>query len=423
ALEKALSALQETLEKALDGAKTPKEKIEKMNQVLLKDREVSYISNKYWRDSTLAASLLRNKGNCLATSTLYAVVGQRLGLPVKAVLTPNHAFARWDGEGMRINIETTDRGRELPDTHYHGQTPWILGDDVLLGYGRSLTDAKFSAVLHRYAASHLRQTRRPDQALEMLEKAKALWPENPDFDLLRLDILYHGLGRHREALEGFQRIANQGPGSESRVRAILGLSAHLQGLNRHDQALRLLRNAYGRAPKYIQSSVLSRMADSYRTLRRFDEALMAQELSTILEGREGDYTGLAIYYKNAGKMDDAIRCLQISMKRNPENWNTRLILAGYLIRAKRDEEGWRVFATVEKPRVNLVHYYTNVAWFYGSVGKKKEFLEALDQALNLSRTPGILDYIRQEVDFDAYRKDGEFKALVAKHEKRLLGKK
>jgi tetratricopeptide (TPR) repeat protein len=240
---------------------------------------------------------------------------------------------------------------------------------------------------------------------------------------MRLDILYHGLGRHGEALEGFRRLAARGPGHEVRVRALLGLSRHLQGTNRHDHALGLLRSAYGRAPRYLQSPVLSAMADSYRTLRRFDEALMAQELATILDGPEGDYTGLAIFYKNAGKLDDAVRCLRVSLKRNPENWNTRLILAGYLIRAKRAEEGWRVFATVKKPRVNLLHYHTNVAWFYGSVGKKKEFLEALDRALTLSRTPGILDYIRQEVDFDRYREDEEFKVLVAKHEKRLLGRK
>ena len=105
-----------------------------------------------------------------------------------------------------------------------------------------------------------------------------------------------------------------------------------------------------------------------------------------------------------------------------ESWNTRLILAGYLRRAGHDEEGWREFAKVEAPRTDRAFYETNMAWFHGSVGRKKEFIEHLEKALSLSRTPGILNYIGTEVDFDRYRQDPDFHAVVEKHRRRLLGR-
>lgn len=183
----------------------------------------------------------------------------------------------------------------------------------------------------------------------------------------------------------------------------------------------MLRPAYGMAPKYLQARILSLMASCYRTQRRFGEALQCQELSTVLEGEAEDYTGLAIYYKNADRLDDAIWALEQSLAKNPENWNTRLILAGYMIRAGREEDGWKMKETVEAPRVEVEFFETNMAWFYGSVGKKAEFLEHLGKALDLSQSAHILSYIETEVDFDRYREDPDFRALVEKHRRRLMG--
>src|SRR6185295_10325725 len=66
----------------VEKVNAPREKIAALNKVLLEDRQVSYLSNLYWRDATLAASLMRKHGNCLSTSTLYMVVGEALKLPI-----------------------------------------------------------------------------------------------------------------------------------------------------------------------------------------------------------------------------------------------------------------------------------------------------------------------------------------------------
>jgi len=422
AMKKALDALVAACKARLGDVKEPAKVVAVLNAVLLKDRQVTYISNKYWRDSTLSASLLRGRGNCLSTTTLYVVIAQRLSLPIHAVVVPHHAFARYDDGKTRINIETTRQGATQTDEDYQERHPWYPRDEKFFGYNRSLSADAFAAVLHQYGGRHLLSTRRPQDALVQIQKAKALWPENLQIELDRLSVLRTGLGEQAKALEGYKTILATSKSLEGKTFALLGLAGILQDQSRHEQALSLLRQAYRITPRHLEQAILSSMASSYRTLRRFDEALVAQELSTVLGGEAEDFTGLAIFYKNANKLEDAIRCLRVAVKKNPESWNTRLILAGYLIRAGHDEEGWKMFATVKAPRVNMQFFHTNMTWFHGSVGKKKEFLEHLEKALALSKTPGILNYVKTEVDFDRYRDDKDFKALIEKHRQRLGGR-
>ncbi len=420
-MKKALADLEARARKRLEGAEGPKEVVKRLNEVLLAERKVSYISNKYWRDSTLAASLLRGQGNCLSTSTLYAVIGQKLDRPIHVVLVPGHAFARFDDGATRINIETTNGGAEMPDAYYRTMGAWTDEDAAAIGHGRSLSAREFAAHLHSYAGRHLMSLDQPEAALAQVEEAVRLWPSNEDYALQRLSLLYQMPARREDALRGYMQLQEQSSSPEVRVRALLGIAGDLQARGQHPEALDLLRQAFHDAPKHVVPAVLGEMASSYRTLRRFSEALLAQDLalSSQFQPEADDYTLLAIYYKNADLLDDAIRCLYHSVERNPEDWNTRLILAGYLIRAKRDDEGWKMFATVERPRVDEQFYETNLAWFYGSVGKKEELLDHLGQALTLATTPDILNYIATEVDFDRYREDADFQALVEKHRRRL----
>jgi tetratricopeptide (TPR) repeat protein len=422
-LRAGLKALEARARKALRDAKTPAEKIAALNKVLLGNRKVSYISNRYWRDSTLASSVLRGRGNCLSTTTLYVVIGQRLKLPIRAVPVPLHILARYDDGKTRINIETTAGGRPQPDERYRDRHGWTDADARVLRLGRSLTDRQFGACLYEYAAKHFQSVRKYKKALENADRALELWPNNPDLQLLRFGMLYEVPERRKQALAGYLKIlrASRSPGV--RTAALLALAGDFQVRGKHEAALGLLRSAYRSAPRFRQPAIFSSMASSYRTLRRFDEAALAMELATIKGGQAQDYTGLAIFYKNAGKLEDAIRCLRVSLRMNPENWNTRLILAGYLIRAGKKDAGWKTFAMVRKPRVNLQFFHNNMAWFYGSVGKKKEFLEHLGKALELARTPAILNYINTEVDFDRYRKDEDFKALLEKYRRKLAPEK
>jgi regulator of sirC expression with transglutaminase-like and TPR domain len=62
--------------------------------------------------------LRRRRGHCVGLSTVYLALGYRVGLPLFGVSVPGHFFVRWDGEGLRQNVETTARGLAHDDAHY-----------------------------------------------------------------------------------------------------------------------------------------------------------------------------------------------------------------------------------------------------------------------------------------------------------------
>ena len=59
-----------------------------------------------------------HKGYCMNLSLLYLILGQKLELPLHGVALPNHFFVRYEQEGVRINIETTERGASYPNSFY-----------------------------------------------------------------------------------------------------------------------------------------------------------------------------------------------------------------------------------------------------------------------------------------------------------------
>ena len=147
-------------------------KIAVLNKSLLAERDVNYLSNLYWRDATLAASLLRKRGNCLSTSTLYMLAGEALKLPIHMVLIPRHAFARWDDGKVRINIETTNKGAEHPDAFYLHRASQPDEEDVeKLGWCRSLTGDEGRGGIYTRSAAHHRAGE------NNLEEALAHWDE------------------------------------------------------------------------------------------------------------------------------------------------------------------------------------------------------------------------------------------------------
>ncbi|MCK6460469.1 MAG: hypothetical protein L6Q95_11310 [Planctomycetes bacterium] len=79
------------------------------------------------RDARAAASgkvsrldhvLASDTGNCLGWSCFYLAVGERCGLPLRAVRAPGHMFVRYDDGTSRRNIETTSLGEARSDESY-----------------------------------------------------------------------------------------------------------------------------------------------------------------------------------------------------------------------------------------------------------------------------------------------------------------
>jgi regulator of sirC expression with transglutaminase-like and TPR domain len=266
AAKKAFDALVAKAKEALTGANTPREKVAALNKILLGDRQVSYLSNKYWRDATLAASLLRTQGNCLSTSTLYAVVGEALKLPIHAVIIPHHAFARWDDGTTKINIETTAGGKELSDAQYLHQSEATPEDAEALHWGYSLDNDGFVSELLSTAAAHRVSENKLDEALNLLDQAQKLAPWRRDLELSRLKLMADISGKRTEAREKIMAMLNKPLPPSVATGALVFLASDAAGSGDHEKERFFLLNAFAKAPKSDIGPVLQQLSFCHRAL-------------------------------------------------------------------------------------------------------------------------------------------------------------
>ncbi|HYG76922.1 MAG TPA: tetratricopeptide repeat protein [Planctomycetota bacterium] len=425
ALRTEFNALVEKARTALTPLKTPQEKVAALNKVLLTDRKVAYLSNKYWRDATLAASVLRAQGNCLSTSTLYVLIGKALDLPIKMVLVPRHAYARWDDGTVRINIETTYGGAELPDAHYLSGVRQPAPDDIeKLGWGRSLTDTQVIGELHAIAAGHRTGESRIEDAIVLLEKAIAAMPERRDLELRRYRLMSTLPGRRLLARQKVIQVLQDGKNplpSGVQCDALVFLAQEAAAEGDYQQERTLLLGAFARAPKSDQLHVLSSLAFCHRSMKDYRGAVRYMELASALDpDNDSTLYNLAILQKNDGRLDDALTTIRRARKINPESWNLHIMEAGYLIFAGKREEGMKLYETLEKPRADVEFWEIMQTWFMAASQQREKFYTQFERALSLARSPRILEWIEQDPDLDVYRNETEFKDLVAKHRPRLL---
>jgi len=430
AARKAFAALVEKAKTALAPAKTPKEKIAALNTVLLAERKVSYLSNLYWRDATLAASLLRGQGNCLSTATLYAVVGDALDLPIKVVFVPRHAFVRWDDDETRINIETTAGGTELPDRHYLYDSGRATPADVeALHLGQSASMAELYAHLVEIAGMHRAGENRLDEALKFYEETLKELPFRSDLKLriiwLRADVTKDRAAA-RDAVLDLLRERDVPPSVSAD--ALVYLAKDYAGTGDHERERKLLLVAFAHAPKSMELGILTDLAFCHRALKDPHGAVRYMELAAAMID-PGDPSGaatlynLAILQKCDGRIPDALDSIHKALKLNPESWNLKVLEAGYLVLTGQREEGLRLFELVQEPRGDKIFYEVMRAWFYAASQQRGLFYPQFTKALEASQDTHILEWIDQDVDLDVYRNEPEFKALLDKHRARLLGKK
>ena len=98
----------------LKGENDPQKVITAINNYFYGKLKISYDSHLPF----LSDILDRDKGNCVASSTLYLAVAQRLGLKVYGVHAPLHIFVKYDDGKTIMNIETTAQGKIKPDSTY-----------------------------------------------------------------------------------------------------------------------------------------------------------------------------------------------------------------------------------------------------------------------------------------------------------------
>ncbi|HEX5135675.1 MAG TPA: transglutaminase family protein [Planctomycetota bacterium] len=161
-------------ERRLAGARSVETRIRVLNELL------SCMGRRAHDDAShLPLLLSEDDGNCLARSTLYLSVGQRLGLPLHAYVLPGHVFVAWEEDGERRNIETTDRGNSRPDEGTAMSPRAVLGRH-LSNRAWARYDAEAFAEAIRLADEALMLD--PADEAAYLARANATWELDLDAD-------------------------------------------------------------------------------------------------------------------------------------------------------------------------------------------------------------------------------------------------
>jgi regulator of sirC expression with transglutaminase-like and TPR domain len=410
----------------IEKAATPAEKIAALNKALLADRQVSYLSNIYWRDASLAASLLRNKGNCLSTSTLYLLAGEALHLPIHMVLIPHHAFVRWDDGQTRINIETTNDGACISDNDYlNVQTRTDPEDAVRLRWGQSLEPNEALAELVSVAAQHRLGQNDIPAALELLDRAIKLAPSRTDIWLNRCAVLLDIPEHHQEALRELLtlvRVAYR-PAPTVATGALELLAHDAAARGDHAQERTFLLQAFVKAPRPMQVSVLSSLAFCLRALRDYQGGVRYMELAVALEPEDNAMLyNLAILQKNSGDLAGSLKTIDRALALNPESWNLQILKAGYSWAAGKKDEAQALYAKLQRPRAEEEFWEIMQAWYFAATQQRDKFYPQFQRSLETAFSPQIFEWIDQDPDLDYLRGDEQFKTLVAKHRERLVKK-
>jgi formylglycine-generating enzyme required for sulfatase activity/regulator of sirC expression with transglutaminase-like and TPR domain len=153
------------------------------------------------------------KGYCMNLSLLYLILGQKLGLPLHGVALPNHFFVRYEVEGARINIETTEQGASYPDSFYQQRfgTPGKNQKSYFMKNldGRQTLGAYFSNVGMVYY-----QNQKPERAVFYLGLSTSINPQSIDAQN-NLANIFSELKKPQEAIKHYNLALKADPNNTS----------------------------------------------------------------------------------------------------------------------------------------------------------------------------------------------------------------
>jgi regulator of sirC expression with transglutaminase-like and TPR domain len=242
AVEKEINLLAERAKTALQDRSDPHKVVSALNTFLFVEEGFTYDCVAGNPDNYLLDRVLgRKHGNCLGLSALYLLLAERLSLPLWGVYVPSHCFVRYEDAGVRINIETGEKGADWADDRYtrnFGLTeerPYLrnLGRKEMLGIYLKSLGAAYSRI------------RREDRALRLYREAEVFYPGLPDV-YFNAGVSFHKRGMLKDAIEQYRRALKLDP-DLAVARDNIGVALAKQG--RLPEALAEARKAVALRPR------------------------------------------------------------------------------------------------------------------------------------------------------------------------------
>lgn len=220
-----------------------------------------------------------------------------------------------------------------------------------------------------------------------------------------------GQKRYREASQVLDGLTNP-VSSPLRANASL-LYAGIELMQGHpDRALEILERAPTRPDLKLDEGYRHMIkASAYRQQGEIGRALAHARAALERGVTSGRLLTLADAQKHADDLDAAIETLERALEIEPENPIALASLAGYQVLNGQVDEGKETFGRFLDVAPQDGDTARNSAFFHAVMGDKKKTVASLKTAL-AADSEITKAYIADEVEFDRFRKDSDFKALV-----------
>lgn len=132
------------------------------------------------KNKQLAVYLATRKGNCVSMPILFAILGQRLGLPVALATAPNHVLVKFADESQQawLNVEATAGGFKY-DSSYERETG-ISEKAIQNGiYLRPLSPREGVGVIASSLMEHYGASQQVDDLMAVTDMALSANPKDP----------------------------------------------------------------------------------------------------------------------------------------------------------------------------------------------------------------------------------------------------
>jgi regulator of sirC expression with transglutaminase-like and TPR domain len=270
--EREITRLADRLRPEVAGAPDGARVVDAFHRVLLVEERFTYDKSSSDPGNYLLESVLAHrKGNCLGLSLLYLALADRLGVPFKGVYVPSHCFVRYEGNGVRVNVEFAEGGASWPDDRYRREFRIAPGRPYL----QSLLPAEVLGVFLKTMGAGYSRKGREEEALRLYDEAGRLYPGLPDVHY-NAGVSLQKLGRFDEATARYRRALALDP---EMAAARDNLSLLLAGKGRYDEAIEEARRAVALEP--WNASARGNLAAAYCGCGRLEEGI--REYRTAVE--------------------------------------------------------------------------------------------------------------------------------------------
>jgi tetratricopeptide (TPR) repeat protein len=343
---KQIDQLAEAAKKAIADAKTPQAKGEK----LLKWLHAGPMAKGYETHQTnLEVVLDSGKFNCVSSATLYNILAIRLGLDLRAIEVPDHAFSiLYDGT-KHADIETTTDAGFNPERDPEAQkrfkekTGLVYLADSHPDQRREVREAGLAAIIYYNRGVELTEQKRFHEALLMYFRAMSLDAEFASAVKNALAVLANwsgGLAQEKKFDEALMVLAvgvNLAPKDATLLhnRKVVW-TEWADSETEADGALKILRRAAAEVPVELgyfraqESWVFLRAGEARAKAGEWEKALAAvepglaklekEQRKEIQEWQAGVYLRWSEAERNAGRFDKAVAVLADARAKGQTDW-------------------------------------------------------------------------------------------------------